>query len=198
MRLPRLRPKHRQTRLQTDFTMQTLQFLAGQFFTILGSVVGVYLAGYVTFRRTLEHDRLVKAQQKSNLLTAVREELKQNVVRMQKFNERLAADVGNPVGVSEWPRLRLFVWRGAGSAALDIPPQILADLQALYGDLEQMLSDAEARQNFYHLTQSNVYYRTQFKQQLTAQLKFAETSIVAALNNAIAGSERLTKKYSSK
>jgi hypothetical protein len=178
--------------------METLQFLAGQFFTILGSVVGVYLAGYVTFRRTLEHDRLVKAQQKSNLLTAVREELKQNVVRVQKFNERLPAEVGIPVTVSEWPQPRLFVWHAAGgsSAALDIPPQILTDLQAFYGDLEQMLSDAQARSNFLHLTQSNVYDRTQFKQHLTAQLKFAETSIVAALNNAIAGSERLTKKYS--
>jgi hypothetical protein len=179
--------------------MENLQFLAGQFFTILGSVVGVYLAGYVTFRRTLEHDRLVKAQQKSNLLTAVREELKQNVVRLQNFNGRLPAEVGNPVTVSEWPRLRLFVWHAAGGSfgVLDIPPQILTDLQAFYGDLEQMLSDAEAHQNFRSLTQSNVYNRTQFKQSLTAQLKFAETSIIASLNNAIAGSERLIKKYPS-
>jgi hypothetical protein len=179
--------------------METLQFLAGQFFTILGSVVGVYLAGYVSFRRTLEHDRLVKAQQKSNLLTAVREELKQNIVRLHKFNERLPADVGTRVTDSEWPRLRLFVWRAAGgsSSALDIPSQILADMQAFYGDLEQMLSDAEAHQNFGSLTQSNVYNRTQFKEHLNAQLKFAETSIVVALNNAIAGSERLIKKYPS-
>jgi hypothetical protein len=179
--------------------MDTLQFLGGQFFTILGSVVGVYLAGYVTFRRTLEHDRLVKAQQKSNLLTAVREELKQNVARVQKFNERIPADVGIPVSASEWPQLRLYVWNAAGgsSAVLEFPPQILADMQAFYGDLEQILNDAEARQNFRHLIQSNVYDRTQFKQHLVAQLKFAETSIVAALDNAIAGSERLLKKYPS-
>jgi hypothetical protein len=177
--------------------MENLQFLAGQFFTILGSVVGVYLAGYVTFRRTLEHDRLVKAQQKSNLLTAVREELKQNVIRLHKFNEQLPANVGTGVTDSEWPRLRLFVWQAAGgsSAALDIPPQILADMQAFYGDIEMMLRDAEARQDFRSLMQSNVFNRTQFKEHLTAQLKFAETSIVAALDNAIAGSERLIKKY---
>lgn len=179
--------------------MDTLQFLTGQFFTILGSVVGVYLAGYVTFRRTLEHDRLVRAQQKSNLLTAVREELKQNVVRLHRFNERLPADVGTGLTASEWPRLRLFVWHAAGgsSSALDIPSQILVDMQAFYGDLEQMLSDAEAHQNFRSLTQSNIYNRTQFKEQLNAQLRFAETSIMAALNNAIVGSERLIKKYPS-
>jgi hypothetical protein len=179
--------------------METAQFLAGQILTILGSVVGVYLAGYVSFRRTLEHDRLVKARQKSNLLTAVREELKQNVVRLRKFNERLPADVGTGVTGSEWPRLRLFVWHAAGgsSSALDIPPQILADMQAFYGDLEQMLSDAGAHHNFGSLTQSNVYDRTQFKEHLIAHLKFAETSIVAALDKAIAGSERLIKKYPS-
>lgn len=179
--------------------MESLQFLAGQFFTILGSVVGVYLAGYVTFRRTLEHDRLVKAQQKANLLMALREELKQNVVRLQKFNERLPAEVGTGVTNSEWPRLRLFVWQAAGgsSSVLDIPPQILGDMQAFYGDVELMLSDAEAHQNFRSLTQSNVFNRTQYKERLTAQLKFAETSIAVALGNAIAGSERLVKKYPS-
>jgi hypothetical protein len=177
--------------------METLQFLTGQFFTIVGSVVGVYLAGYVSFRRTLEHDRLVKAQQKSDLLTAVREELKQNAVRLRKFNERLPADVGTGVIGSEWPRLRLFVWQAAGrsSSALDIPPQILADMQAFYGDLELMLSDAEAHQNFRSLTQSNVFDRTRFKEHLTAQLKFAEASIVTALDSAIAVSARLIKKY---
>src|SRR5262245_51628552 len=91
-----------------------LEFFAGQFFTILASVVGVYLAGYVSFQRTLEYDRLTKAQQKSDLLTATREELKQNVVRLQKFNERLPAESGSGVTNGEWPQLRLFVWQAAG------------------------------------------------------------------------------------
>src|ERR1700676_1275204 len=46
------------------------QFLAAQFFTILATILGVYLAGYVGFQRTLEYDRFVKAQQQSDLLTA--------------------------------------------------------------------------------------------------------------------------------
>jgi len=176
-----------------------LQFLAGQFFTIVGSIVGVYLAGYVSFQRTLEYDRYVKAQQKSDMLTAAREELKQNVVRLQKFNERLPAEVGTGVTGSEWPHLRLFIWQAAGrsSSAFDIPPKILTDMQALYGDLDLMLSDAEARQNFRSLTQSNVFDRTKFKERLTAELTFAETSIVPALDSEIVVSERLVKKYSS-
>ena len=176
----------------------TLQFLAGQFLTILGSVVGIYLAAYVSFKRALERDHLAKAQQKSDLLTAVREELKQNVDRLDKFNERLPANVGNGVTLSEWPHLRLFVWQAAGrsSSAFDIPPRILADMQALYGDLDLMLSDTEAHQNFRSLTQSNISDRTRFKERLTAQLNFAKTSIVPALENDIAASEWLIKRYS--
>ena len=175
-----------------------LEFFAGQIFTILASIVGVYLAGYVSFQRTLEYDRLTKAQQKADLLTAAREELKQNVVRLQKFNERLPAEVGTGVVNSEWPQLRLFVWQAAGrsSSAFDIPPQILIDMQAFYGDVELMLNDGEAHQNFRSLSQSNSYDRNQFKQRLVAQLKLADTSIVPALNNEIGAAEQLTKKYS--
>ena len=175
-----------------------LEFFAGQFLTIVASIVGVYLAGYVSFQRTLEYDRLTKAQQKSDLLTATREELKQNVARLQKFNERLPAEVGTGVINSEWPQLRLFVWQAAGrsSSAFDIPPQILINMQAFYGDMELMLNDGEAHQNFRSLTQSNSYDRGQFKQRLVAQLKLAEASIVPALDNEIGTAEQLTKKYS--
>jgi hypothetical protein len=171
------------------------QFVAAQVFTILATVLGVYLAGYIGFQRTLEYDRFVKAQQRSDLLTATQAELKQNIVRLQKFNERLPAEVGT--GVYEWPHLRLFVWQAAGrsSSAFDVPPQILTDLQALYEDLGEMLTDSEAHENFKHLTTSNTFARTKYKERLNAQLKFAETSILPALDSTIAASEQLVKKY---
>jgi hypothetical protein len=175
-----------------------IEFLAAQFFTILATVVGVYLAGYVGFQRNLEYDRYTKAQQKSDLLTATHEELKQNVARLRKFNERLPADVGTSVTNAEWPRLRLFVWQAAGhsSSAFDIPPQVLTDLQALYGDLDETLNDRGAHEDFAHLNQSNVYDRTQFKEHLNARLTYAEKSILPALESTIAESNQLTKKYS--
>jgi hypothetical protein len=153
------------------------EFFVGQIFTILATILGVYLAGYVGFQRTLEYDRYQKAQQRSDLLTATQAELKQNIVRLQKFNERLPAEVGT--AVYEWPHLRLFVWQAAGrsSSAFDVPPQILTDLQSLYEDLGEMLTSADARENFKHLTTSNVYDRTKYKERLSGQLKFAETSI---------------------
>jgi len=174
------------------------QFLAAQFFTILATILGVYLAGYVGFHRTLEYDRFIKAQQRSDLLTAAQEELKQNIVRLQKFNERLPAEVGTGVTSTEWPHLRLFVWQAAGrsSAAFDVPPQILTGLQALYEDLGEMLNDVGARDAFRHLSGSNVFERTQFKEHLSSDLRFAQTSILPALDQAVATSEQLLKKYS--
>jgi hypothetical protein len=174
------------------------QFLVGQIFAILATILGVYLASYASFQRTLEYDRLVKAQQRSDVLTATHDELKQNIARLRKFNERLPADVGTGVSSDEWPRLRLFVWQAVGrsSSAFDVPSQIMTDMQALYEDLGDMLNDAEAKQSFGHLSTSNTYFRRQFKERLNSQFKLAETSILPALEKSAADADQLAAKYS--
>jgi cell division protein FtsB len=175
-----------------------LEFLVGQIFAILATVVGVYLAGYVGFQRNLEYDRYQKAQQKSDLLTATREELKQNVERLRKFDERLPAEVGTGVVDSEWPHLRLFVWQATGrsSSAFDLPPQILNPLEAFYDDVDQMLNSKDAHENFRSLTQSNIYDRTKFKERFEGELKAAESLILPALESEIASAGQLISKYS--
>jgi hypothetical protein len=175
------------------------RFLVAQFFTILGTIFGVYLASYVAFQRNLKYDRFVKAQQRSDLLMALREELKQNVDRLRKFNERLPAKEGIGVLDTQWPHLRLFVWQAAGrsSSALDMP-RIMIEVQSLYDDVNDMLNDAEARHMFRHLTQSNVYDRTQFKERLNERLGFVETSIFAAIDETAMASAQLVKRYSDK
>ncbi len=90
------------------------KLIVAQLLAVLGTIFGVYLAAYVGFQRNMEYDRFVKAQARSDLLTAMREEIKQNVDRLRKFNERLPAEVGTGVQNSEWPHLRLFVWQAAG------------------------------------------------------------------------------------
>jgi hypothetical protein len=176
------------------------QFLVAQFFTILATILGVYLAGYVGFQRTLEYDRFVKAQQRSDLLVAMHEELKQNVARLRKFNERLPADVGNGVHDADWPHLRLFVWQAAGRSvsALDIPPQIMIDVQSLYDEVNDMLNDPEARHAFASLTTSNSYFRAQFKDRLENHLKSVEASIFPAMDEAATASAQLLKRYAAK
>jgi hypothetical protein len=173
------------------------RFLSAQFFTIVGTIFGVYLASYVAFQRNLEYDRFVKAQQRSDLLSALHEELKQNVERLHKFDERLPAEVGTGLTNNEWPHLRLFVWQAAGrsAAALDMP-QIMVDVQSVYDDVTDMLNDADAHQAFKSLTSFNVSNRTHFKERLNERLKFVEATIFPAMDEATAASAQLLKKYS--
>jgi hypothetical protein len=173
------------------------KLVVAQFFTILGTIFGVYLAGYVGFQRTLEYDRFVKAQQRSDLIAAMHEELKQNVDRLRKFNERLPAEVGTGLSSNEWPHLRMFVWQAAGHSASALEmPQIMVDVQALYDTVNDMLNDAEARQAFKTLTTSNVYYRTQFKERLSNQLKYVEATIFPAMDQTAAAMAQTLKRYS--
>ncbi len=175
------------------------KFLAGQFFTILASVVGVYFASYVSFQRSLKHSKLVKAQQRSALLTGSREELNQNIARMRKLDERLPAESGTGLSGGDWPHLRLFVWQAVGrsSSAFDLPPQILTGMQALYEDLGGMLEDEQAREDFKRLTSSNIYSRTQYKERLNALLTSAQTMILPVLDKTVAEAEQTVATYSS-
>jgi hypothetical protein len=174
------------------------QFLAAQLFTIFATVLGVYLAGYVSFQRTLEYDRYQKAQQRLDLLTATQDELKQNIALLQKFNEQVAAFDGSTAYMRKLyvslPDLYLLVWQAAArsSSAFEMPPHILTDLQSLYRPLGKMLTDAQEHWN--PVINSSPNY-SQFREQVSAQLKFAETSVLPALDKAIAASEQLVKKY---
>jgi hypothetical protein len=174
-----------------------IKFLAGQFFTILASIIGVYFASYVSFQRSLKHDRLVKARQKSALLTAASEELKQNVARLRKLDERLPADSGRGLLSSEWPRLRLLVWQAAGrsTSAFDLPPQILTGMEALYDDLGAMLEDGKACQYFRTLTSSDTYLRIQYKDRLNELLASAETVLLPVLHKTATEAEQTVMKY---
>jgi hypothetical protein len=167
-----------------------LQFIVGQFFAILASVVGIYFASYVSFQRTLEYDRFTRAQQKSSLLAAAREELKQNVARLYKFNQR--ANEGNAVNASERPQLRLSLWQAASHSPsfFDIRPQVLIEMQAFYGDVDQMLNDSRMQGWL------SPDYLKPISERLGAQLTLAETSIVPEMDKEIAEAERITKKYS--
>ena len=176
----------------------SIKFLAGQIFTILASIVGVYFASYVAFQRSLKHSKLVKAQQTSALLVAARDELQQNIARMRKLDERLPAESGLGLSDPDWPRLRLFVWQAVGrsSHAFDLPPAILNGLQELYEDLGGMLESVSARQDFRHLTTSNIWSRTQYKETLNALLASAETAIIPVIDKTVAEAAQTVAKYS--
>jgi hypothetical protein len=110
------------------------QFLVAQFFTIFATILGVYLAGYVGFQRTLEYDRYVKAQEQANLLRAMQAELKDNATQLRAFVPRLEKTQEGTSVYGDWPHLHLFIWRASAqnSSLFTAPPQTLADMQVFY------------------------------------------------------------------
>jgi len=171
------------------------QFIVAQLFTIVATILGVYLAGYVGFQRTLEYDRYVKAQQQSDLLTAVYAELKDNAARVNTFASRI--DETGSVAIGEWPRLRLYVWTAAGqtTSAFDMPPVALSGMQALYDEVGETLSNPRAREWF---KTPNTFFssdRMRLKETLLRNVKLAEATLLPALQNAAAASSELILKY---
>jgi hypothetical protein len=74
----------------------------------------------------------------------------------------------------------------------------MLDVQSLYDDVNDMLSDPEARRAFVSLTTSNSYFRAQFKDRLENHLKSVEASIFPAVDEAATASAELPKRYASK
>lgn len=173
------------------------QFVVAQFFTIFATILGVYLAGYVGFQRTLQYDRFVKAEQQTNLLTAMYAELKQNTERLRAFVPVLEkTQEGQPV-YGDWPRLHLFIWKASAQnpSVFATPSQTLADMQEFYEDTGKMLDEEKMHEAFRRITSSNAYDRKTFTEQFDAQIKIAETQLLPALQNAAANAQALIVEY---
>jgi hypothetical protein len=173
------------------------QFVVAQIFTILATILGVYLAGYVGFQRTLEYDRLSKAQQQANLLQSMQAELKDNTERLRAFVPAMEKTQEGEAIYGDWPRLRLFVWRASAenSALFEVPPQTLVAIQAFYEEMGDLLGDNAARDAFRRLTTSNIADRRTFTEQFDKLLRIAEGTLLPSLVQAAAASEMVVRSY---
>jgi len=170
------------------------QFLTAQFFTIAATILGVYLAGYVGFQRTLQYDRLIKAEQQADLLKAMQAELTDNTTRLRAFFDKL--DPSGAKSVYEWPQLRLFVWNAAGRtpAVFETPPQTLAGMQSFYDEMNRLLTNDKAHEWFRRSVSTFAYDRTQFKKRMDEQLVFAEETLLPSIRSAASASETEASK----
>jgi hypothetical protein len=173
------------------------QFIVAQLFTIFATVLGVYLAGYVGFQRTLEYDRFVKANEQANLLRAMHAELNDNATRLREFVPLMEKTQEGHGIYADWPRLHQFIWRASAQnpSLFTVPPQTLADMQLFYEGIELMLNDRNAQKEFGSLTTSNTYSRKVFTEQFDARIKIAETKLLPSLETAAASAEALVKDY---
>jgi hypothetical protein len=173
------------------------QFLAAQFFTIFATVLGVYLAGYVGFQRTLEYDALIRTRQQANLLTSLHAELKDNTQRMREFVPLLQKTQEGEGVYQDWPRLYQFIWNASpeNPVLFDLPPSALSGIQTFYENANVMLNNQTARQEFGSLTSSNVYSRTVFTEEFDKLVKTAETELLPSLQQAADSANELVRDY---
>lgn len=174
------------------------QFLVAQVFAIASTILGVYLAGYVGFQRTLEYDRFQTARQQVSLYTALKAELEDNVTRLDVLSERMQAanEEGQPVWQA-WPQLRLYVWHAAAEspALFQGPPEMVTGLQGFYADLDLFLNDARLADAFDSLTSSNAYQRNQAKERFDGIIGERADALIAILDGAIAQPAALVEAY---
>jgi hypothetical protein len=169
------------------------QFVVAQIFTIVATVLGVYLAGYVGYQRTLQYDQFTKAQQRADLLQGLDAELKHNTTRLRDFVSKMEKTSEGIAVYGDWPRLRLYLWQAAAQTqtVFDAPPQTLAEMQAFYEDVGELLSDKQAQDMFRHLTTSNEADRRFLTERLDGYIKTAETALLPSLEQAATESVQL-------
>lgn len=173
------------------------QFVAAQLFTIFATVLGVYLAGYVGFQRTLEYDALVKSRQQANLLTSLHTELQDNTRRLREFVPLLEKTQEGEGIYRDWPRLYQFIWNASpeNPVLFDVPPSVLSGMQSFYETMGDLLNNETARQEFRSLTSSNAYSRTQFTEEFDRVVKIAENELLPSLQQAAANASEVVRDY---
>lgn len=173
------------------------QFFIAQLFTIIATILGVYLAGYVGFNRTLEYDRFVKAEQQANLLQALHAELEDNTNRLKEFVPLLEKTMEGHGVYADWPDLNLFIWNASAQSPVlfSIPSGAPTGLQNFYGTMQKMLSNPTTREMFQRLTSSNEADRQRFIDGFKEQIEYVEKTLLPSLASAAAAEETIIQRY---
>ncbi len=175
------------------------QFWAAQILTIVSTVLGVYLAGYVGFQRTLEYDAFLKARQQVNMLRGLETELAANAALLRPLAERMQAanTEGQPINRTDWPSMRYYLWNAAGQtdALFSAPSSLIADMQDFYVEAEVLLDNDTLRDQFRRLSGTNAYERNQAKQRLDRLMRLYEAELSPAIAAALAEPEAMVERY---
>lgn len=172
-------------------------FFIGQILTIASTVIGVYLAGYVGFERTLEYDRLTRAQEKLSLIEALAAEVEDNVAQLTALSERMDPTGANAIYDDAWPVLRTYVWEAAAKspALFDLPVSALTGVQAFYDQTGRMLAEPALREMFASSSGARAYERNLRKERFVADLERLKTEALPTLRAAAEAPRALLAGY---
>lgn len=174
------------------------EFVLGQLLAIASTIIGVYLAGYVGFQRTLEYDAFRNARERLNVLQALHEELDQNLDILDAHLVRMkATHEGKPL-YGDWPRQRLYLWHAAAEspALFEAPAETLAHMQAFYAETGELLADETLHKAYSGISSSNAYERKQTDERLEGLMRTARADLLPALEQAMAAPRKRVDEYS--
>ncbi|MEL6317850.1 MAG: hypothetical protein AAFR16_09470 [Pseudomonadota bacterium] len=172
-------------------------FMTGQVFTIASTIIGVYLAGYVGFQRTLEYDGYRNAREVVQVLGALEAELEDNLSRLDAHLARMRDTFEGKPLYGDWPELRLYLWDAAqqNPSVFAAPAGALTALQGFYDESARALADENSRERFRRITSSNAYERNLAVEAMTARIARAREQILPSLAQAMAAPRAIVDAY---
>lgn len=119
-------------------------FWVGQFFIIIATVLGVYLASTQGFKQAMAYGNLQSARSNYYLRKSLRTEMHDNIALVREYMKRLETG-GLPARKAPFS-LDTFVWESMknATATMETPPEMLREARMFYrgvADLHQKIVD---------------------------------------------------------
>lgn len=126
------------------------EFWIGNLVVVLSTVLGVYLAANAALETAIQYESIKADRDNYYLRTSLLNEVKGNVVALEKIVENLNNGYRYRKSDSAAPHPQFFVWEAlkASPTALTTPPQILSGLNLFYSNTRNILDKVSAKKDF--------------------------------------------------
>ncbi len=122
-------------------------FWLAQLFTILATIVGVYLAAQAGLRQAIEFDDLQTRQNNYYLRSALYDEVKDNEARLRQYNENtLSKNLPTTTLKLNNPKIEKYIWETMkfSESTLSTPSFYLTETRRFYSNIEDIITKVES------------------------------------------------------
>jgi hypothetical protein len=123
-------------------------FWVSQFFVVLATIIGVYLAANAGLRQALIFDSVTKQESNFYLRKSVYDELADNVLVLRAYaDDVLARNPPQSEMLSQRPMMSRFVWEAMrySNTTLETPSPFLTGSRRFYLQVDDIIDKAESR-----------------------------------------------------
>ncbi|MCH8499914.1 MAG: hypothetical protein LAT63_15670 [Marinobacter sp.] len=123
-------------------------FWLSQFFIIIATIVGVYLAANAGLKQAITFDNLTGHERNYYLRVSLHDEVQDNVTRLRAYvDETLSRNPSQAVLQNQRPELQQFVWETMrfSPRTLETPSIFLTGGRRFYSEAQDIITKAERR-----------------------------------------------------